>query len=41
VAEGDAGEVVEERWPTIALTATIAAVLFWWRRRRRGKGSDG
>jgi hypothetical protein len=30
----DRGEVVEERWFTIALTAVAAAVLVWWRRRR-------
>jgi uncharacterized iron-regulated membrane protein len=33
MAEGDAGEVVEERWAMVLVTAVIAGVLMWWRRR--------
>jgi MYXO-CTERM domain-containing protein len=35
MVQGDAGEVVEERWATVALTSLLAVLLFWWRRRRR------
>ena len=35
MTDGDAGEVVEERWATAAVAALIAVALFWLRRRRR------
>jgi hypothetical protein len=34
-AEVDRGEVVDERWFTVGLTALMATVLVLWRRRRR------
>jgi hypothetical protein len=35
LVELDRGEVVEERWATVVVTAVLAAVLMWWRSRSR------
>jgi MYXO-CTERM domain-containing protein len=35
MVEEDAGEVLDERWATVALASVLAVLLFWWRRRRR------
>jgi len=35
LADLDRGEVVEERWATVALASVIGVLLFWWRHRRR------